>query len=121
MPDDEPIRMTLERLERKIDALAARGVTLRHVIFPMREIARVCGVSERTAYRWTKQALHPLKVVHLNRLGLGTTLSLIDQFLESRYLEEQAGPSKWARSPRSHKWQKGESGNPSGQGRQSTP
>lgn len=122
MLDDEPIRAHLARLEAKIDSLAARGVTMRHVIFQMREIARVCGVSERSVWRWIHHPVHPLRIVHLGRLGCATTLHCIDEFIERKALEEQSGPPRRSMRAGGFKWQKGESGNPrSGKGKQSTP
>lgn len=119
--DDEPICAQLARLEAKIDTLAARGVTLRHIVFPLREIARVCGVSERTVWRWVNHPVHPLRIVHLGRRGCATTLHCIDEFIECKALEEQSGPSRRSTRAGGFKWQKGESGNPSGKGKQSTP
>jgi len=92
--DDEPIRTHLKRIEARLEVLAVllhRGVTPRYLIWPAKEIARVCGVHDRTVRRWAKDPEHPLKVIHLGH-GLTTTLGLLDQWVIERWEEEGKTP-----------------------------
>jgi len=71
--------------------LAARSVPERYLIWPAKEIARVCGVHDRTIRQRAKDPEHPLKVIRLGH-GLTTTLSLLDQWVIERWEAEGKTP-----------------------------
>lgn len=104
MPDDEPIRAHLARLEAKIDALREGGKqTMTHtrrwpgLLIRCQTIADYCGVSQRTIRRWRQ--FHKFPMFHLPDGRLATSKPLVDQWCYGQIEEEGYEPwgAKWKR------------------------
>jgi hypothetical protein len=84
----------LEAIEKKLDALLealSHNGDSRYLLSPAKQIAKACGVCDRTVRKWTQDQRHPLKVFHGGK-GLTTTLGLLDDWVRERWSEEQRTP-----------------------------
>ncbi|MDE2483859.1 MAG: hypothetical protein KGL32_01235 [candidate division NC10 bacterium] len=89
MPDDEPLRAILERLERKIDGLAQEHPRT-GILRGAREIAGYLRCHERTVRRWGTR--YRLPMAHQPDGKLITTSALIDAWILERREKQYSRP-----------------------------
>lgn len=73
----------------------------RRFIHPLRRIAEVCGISQRTTYRWIR--FHGLPVFHTPSGKVATSVGLLEQWARERMEEERQRPSNGAWKRQRHK------------------